>query len=111
LEARLGVLGSGRLLLAVEEHGGGCQLVRVRLSPRLAPAGALLGAALAGLSIGALAAGAWPAGVLLAGAAAGLGLRAAFDSAAGIAALARAVDAHAEAAGLARIARPARLPR
>lgn len=42
LEARGGTLGSARLRLAVEEHGAGRQLVRVRSWPRLASLGVLL---------------------------------------------------------------------
>lgn len=39
LEARLGLLGHVRLLCAVEEHGSGRQLVRVRTDPRWSPGG------------------------------------------------------------------------
>jgi hypothetical protein len=42
LEARGGFFGCARLRLAVEEHGGGRQLARFRIWPRLAPAGLLL---------------------------------------------------------------------
>jgi len=38
LEVRAGLLGSARLLMAVEDHGAGNQFVRVRLWPRCAPA-------------------------------------------------------------------------
>jgi hypothetical protein len=111
LEVRLGVLGAGRLLMAVEEHGAGCQLVRLRLWPRIAWGGGLLAAGLAALAIGALSAQAWAAGFVLAAAAGGLLLRAVSDCAAGVDALAGATDAHADAASLERIERPARPPR
>jgi hypothetical protein len=40
LEARVGVLAAARLLLAVEDHAGGAQLVRLRASPRYSVAAA-----------------------------------------------------------------------
>jgi GT2 family glycosyltransferase len=42
LEARGGFFGCARLRLAVEEHGGGRQLARFRVWPRVAPLGLLL---------------------------------------------------------------------
>lgn len=39
LELRGGLAGSARLLMAVEEHGGGKQFIRVKTWPRCAPAG------------------------------------------------------------------------
>jgi hypothetical protein len=53
LQVRGGALGSARLLMAVEEHGGGRQLVRVRVWPRFSIDGLLLAVALVGLSLGA----------------------------------------------------------
>jgi O-antigen biosynthesis protein len=44
LEARVGVLAAVRLLLSVEEHAGGAQLVRLRASPRYPVAAAAIGA-------------------------------------------------------------------
>ena len=72
LELRGGLAGVLRLTLAVEEHGAGKQLIRLRAVPR---AGSLLRAstwALAALAVGAGMGGAWPAGAALALAAAGL---------------------------------------
>jgi GT2 family glycosyltransferase len=43
LEVRGGVLGSARMRMAIEEHGAGRQLVRVRSWPRLSRLGILLG--------------------------------------------------------------------
>lgn len=51
LEVRGGALAAARVRLAVEEHGAGCQLVRVRIWPRLTRAGALV----AGFAVAALA--------------------------------------------------------
>lgn len=65
LELRGGLLGSIRLLMAVEEHGGGKQLVRFRTWPRCYPAGILSTLFFAGLSAAAALAEAWVAcGVL-----------------------------------------------
>jgi GT2 family glycosyltransferase len=58
LEVRSGALGGIRLLTAVEEHGAGRQLVRIRLWPRWPPAGLAALGACAGLSLAALVTGA-----------------------------------------------------
>jgi GT2 family glycosyltransferase len=108
LEARVGVLGSTRLLMAVEDQRGGRQLVRLQLWPRFARGGLLLAAGLAGLAIAAAAGKAWLAAIVLATGVAGLLLRAGSDCAASATALARAIDAHAEAEALQRVERPAR---
>ena len=50
LQVRAGALGWVRLRLAVEEHGGGKQLIRYRVWPRWSAAGLVVGAALAGLT-------------------------------------------------------------
>lgn len=65
LEVQGGLLGSARLLLAVEEHGGGRQLARFRWWPRVAPSGLLLAAAFGLLSVAAGATGAVSAAVVL----------------------------------------------
>ena len=59
LELRGGLLGSVRVLMAVEEHGGGNQFIRLKGWPRCTPAGifmtlffAALGAASAALRHG-----------------------------------------------------------
>ena len=54
LAIRGGILGGARLLMAIEEHGAGQQLVRFRMSPRLPVA------VLAVVGIAAVI-GAWPA--------------------------------------------------
>ena len=47
LELRAGALGSARLIATVEEHGGGRQLARFRIWPRISPGAALVAWALA----------------------------------------------------------------
>ncbi len=67
LQLRGGLLGCVRVLMAVEEHGGGKQFVRFRTWPRIAPAGILLTLLFAALAAGAAFAQAWIAsGVLMA---------------------------------------------
>jgi hypothetical protein len=65
LYVRGGMLGSMRLRVAVEEHGAGRQLVRIRSWPRFSRIGA--GVALGCIAIGAAAAldGAWAAAVVM----------------------------------------------
>ncbi len=43
LEVRGGLLGAARLLMAIEEHGAGKQLIRLRAWPRCSPPGIVLG--------------------------------------------------------------------
>ncbi len=65
LEMRGGLLGSARVLMAVEEHGGGKQLVRFKAWPRCSAAGYVFAIIFAALAAGAAAAQAWVAfGVL-----------------------------------------------
>jgi hypothetical protein len=91
---RGGVLGGARLLLAVEDHGGGSQLVRVRVWPRASIAiVALCGvfgllAALAALD------GAYAASIVLGAAAAVVGLGVVGQPAAAAATALRAVARH-----------------
>lgn len=61
LELRGGILGCARVLMAVEEHGGGKQFLRFRVWPRCAPAGIVLTLLFAGLSAGAALSQAWVA--------------------------------------------------
>ena len=69
LELRGGLLGSVRMLMAVEEHGGGNQFIRIRSWPRCTPAGIIVTLFFAALGAGAAAAGAWIACAALNGAA------------------------------------------
>jgi GT2 family glycosyltransferase len=87
LEVRCGPLGSARVLLGIEEHGGGKQMARFRLRLRLAPL-ALWPAAIFGLlAIAAARDGAWLAGTSLALAAVLPLLKAVQDGAASMQAL------------------------
>jgi cellulose synthase/poly-beta-1,6-N-acetylglucosamine synthase-like glycosyltransferase len=65
LNIRGGTLGAARLRMAVEEHGGGRQLVRVRSWPRYSRVGVGLIALFAALAAGAVVAGAVVASVVL----------------------------------------------
>lgn len=53
LEVRGGLLGCARLMSAVEEHGGGKQLARFRLWPRVAPVATIIMIVLAAMALGA----------------------------------------------------------
>jgi GT2 family glycosyltransferase len=64
LEVRGGLLGGARLLMAVEEHGRGMQLVRLRWWLKPSTGGVALTVGLAGIAVAALATAAWiPAAV------------------------------------------------
>lgn len=65
LEAQGGVLGSVRLRMAIEEHGGGKQLVRLRAWPRCAGWGVMLTALLVALAVLATLGQAWVAALIL----------------------------------------------
>ena len=65
LEVRGGSFGAARLLMGVEEHAGGKQLIRVRWWPVMPAAGPLLTLVFAGLTGGALGDQAWVAVALL----------------------------------------------
>ncbi|OLE33199.1 MAG: hypothetical protein AUI36_28620 [Cyanobacteria bacterium 13_1_40CM_2_61_4] len=65
LEVRGGFLGAARLLMAVEEFGGGRQLVRLRSWPTIPARGPILTIALAALAAAALHDHAWVAGALI----------------------------------------------
>lgn len=64
LHVRGGMLGSMRLRVAVEEHGAGRQLVRIRSWPRFSRIGAAVMLAFVGLAVGAALDGAWAAATL-----------------------------------------------
>jgi GT2 family glycosyltransferase len=69
LEVRGGTLGAARLAMAVEEHGMGRQLVRVRWWLAPTPAGPALAVLLGGLAIAAETTGVWIPGVVFGAAA------------------------------------------
>ncbi|MGN6170012.1 MAG: glycosyltransferase [Solirubrobacteraceae bacterium] len=92
LHSRGGLLGAARLLVAIEEHGSGRQLMRVRFWPRLAPSAFALIALFGSGAVSALLTGAGTAGVALGALALAVLLRALYESAMGIAAVQRAVS-------------------
>jgi O-antigen biosynthesis protein len=61
LEVRGGIFGAARTLMAVEEHGAGRQLVRLRVWPRWSPLASMLVLALSGVALAASFGQAWPA--------------------------------------------------
>jgi O-antigen biosynthesis protein len=65
LQVRGGLLGVARLRMAVEEHGGGSQLVRLRSWPKCSTVGLASALVLAGLSLGAGLDAAWAACAVL----------------------------------------------
>jgi GT2 family glycosyltransferase len=67
LQLRRGVFASTRLLLAIEEHGGGKQLVRVKLWPRFSRSAAMVAILSAGLSLVAAFEHEYPAAIALLG--------------------------------------------
>lgn len=79
LEVRGGALGSARLVMAVEEHGMGRQLVRVRWWVCPAPAGPALALLWGGLAVAAASTGAWIPGLVFGAAALWCAWRAAVD--------------------------------
>ena len=90
LELRGGLLGSARVLMGVEDHGQGRQMVRARLWPRVA-AGALVAVAfLSALSIAALVRGAVPAAAVLGALALALAARGAWEAGRAVGAMAGA---------------------
>jgi GT2 family glycosyltransferase len=92
LEVRHGPLGSARLIMGVEDHALGRQLVRFHSWPRFAPAGLWLTVLFAALSAGAALDGAAVAGVVLAAIPIALVLRAFLDCAAAMGAIAQALE-------------------
>jgi hypothetical protein len=114
LQVRGGLLGAARLRLAIEEHGGGRQLVRVRSWPR-APWGSLALCGLAAvLALLAALSHSEQAAIALAALAAALTLRTLYEGAVASAAIGRALArtfpplAHIDGAPLRTPARVAR---
>jgi hypothetical protein len=79
LEAWIGTLGAARLVVAIEEHGSGRQLVRLRAWPRGRPGWLAFGASLLLLAAGAAANGGVVAAAPLAAAALGIIVRVGLD--------------------------------
>jgi GT2 family glycosyltransferase len=91
LEVKAGMMGAARTLMAIEEHGAGKQLVRLRAWPRWSAKGVLMIALFGLLGTGAAADGAWAAAVVLGGIALVLAGRAVYECGAGLADLREAV--------------------
>ena len=91
LEVRGGALAGARASMAVEDHGAGRQLVRVRTWARYSRGGCLMGAVLAALAAAAGMDGAWHASAVLGGLVGLVGCRALLESGRATAALLRAV--------------------
>src|SRR5439155_57576 len=65
LEVRGGILGAARLLVGVEDHAGGKQLLRLRWWPKVPARGPLLALGLGALTFAAMQSHAWVPAVLL----------------------------------------------
>src|SRR2546425_236901 len=89
LEIRGGMFGATRALMAVEEHGHGQQLLRLRAWPKCSPMGATLTLVFAALSVGAAIDPSWPASAVLGITALLLALRTVQECAASMAAIRR----------------------
>ena len=92
LEVRGGLIGTARLLIGVEEHGQGCQMVRAHAWPRVSPPALAVAALIAALAWAAWLDRAPLAGGLLAALAAALVARAAWESGRALGALTAAID-------------------
>ncbi len=92
LEVRNGTLGSARLIMGVEDHALGKQLVRLRFWPRCTPAGLWLEVSFAALAAWAALDGAWAVGAVLAAIPIALGLRALLECAAALGAVAHVLQ-------------------
>ena len=91
LEVRAGFLGAARTLLALEEQGGGCQMVRFRVWPRFSKVASALTLGLAALTIGAAFDGAYAAAIILGSAGTLLGGRILAEAGASVSALTVAI--------------------
>ncbi len=101
LEVRDGMCGSARILMAVEDHGAGNQLVRLRLWPRLSPGAVSFVLTFAVLAVAAWVDKAWGAAIVLGVAALGCALRTLQDCSTAVTAAIRtpSLDAHSRGAG------------
>jgi H+/Cl- antiporter ClcA len=91
LEVVCGALGAARLVVAVEDHGAGNQLVRARWWPSVSVIALALIVCFAALSLAAELDGGWPVGSILGGAALGLALRTGCQCGAAAAAIDRTI--------------------
>jgi GT2 family glycosyltransferase len=108
LQLAYGALGRARVLMAIEEHGQGKQLVRYRIWPRVGAAWMLRLVGLLGIAIGAYSAGAWLAAAATAAAAAVVATRLSVESAAACSTLSHALR-QLQAAPSSPVAEPSRV--
>ena len=92
LEVACGTLGAARLIMAVEDHGAGNQLIRARWWPTMSAVTPVLTMAATALAVAAGFDRAWPAAAVLGIAAASVALRAAWHCGLAIAVLERCVS-------------------
>lgn len=76
LQLRRGPFAAVRMMLAIEEHGGGRQLARLKMWPRLARLAGFVAFVSMLLAVGAFASSEYVAGIILASVFAGIGIRA-----------------------------------
>jgi O-antigen biosynthesis protein len=106
LEVRGGIVGAARALMAVEEHGGGRQLVRLRIWPRWSPIASALVVLLGGLALAAAVGHAWTASVIAVGGITLVTLRWLRESAGATAAISGAFDHLCDASSTAPVLGP-----
>jgi len=92
LEVACGTLGAARLIMAVEDHGAGNQLIRARWWPTMSAVTPVLTMAATALAVAAGFDRAWPAAAVLGIAAASVALRAAWHCGLAIAVIERCVS-------------------
>lgn len=110
LEVRAGAIGRARVRLAIEEHGAGRQLSRFRVWPQLSTSWTAVLAVVVALFLAALLDRAWLAGALLGVLSLAFVQRAAWDSAAAVAAVTRGLEALRAGGATAEAAEPLRTP-
>src|SRR5205814_6704787 len=92
LEVRCGAFGAARLIMAIEDHGAGNQLIRAPWWPTVSAVTLVLTMAATALAVAAGFDRAWPAAAVLGIAAASLALRAAWHCGSAIAVIERCVS-------------------
>jgi GT2 family glycosyltransferase len=110
LQVRGGVIGAARLRVGIEEHGSGCQVVRVRVWPHVPGAGILLGALVASLAAGSVLTDAWTAAMGLGSLALAVVVRLIYECGAAAASVHRTLREPAPAPGGARVLLGSQLP-
>ncbi len=98
IEVRGGILGAARLLMAIEDHGAGRQLIRARSWPVWSSPGLIVILALGGLSLLAALGGGWSASAVLGATSVLLGVRAFQEAARSLGCVLRAAQQLVDAA-------------